>query len=313
MSPEVRSSGLKANLSSNADTGGVETNIAISVLLPSRPIHLCFTLVPHPFIHNGASSLSKHSPRTTYAKFMENRHKSYVKDRLELENRFEVRAHAVVEYTSIINDFDDLVDPRTIARHCLGPEPSHYILRAIHREEKKMTTKFSQEFYAWIKEISSVPSHEMVNRHVHKLVQVMHITSQYLASEEKAVMATLKVEALEAEASGLSKDLIVAMEDNNEQLAAFSQKMKSAVAKAVHTFQLTEYNAILFGWYFKGFELLRRYLIKHGPEIDLEDLDFEAVDKEIEANEATQAAQVTKSVGEDPLVPERGGNDAPEA
>ena len=43
----------------------------------------------------------------------------------------------------------------------------------------------------------------------------MHITSQYLASEEKAVMATLKVEALEAEASGLSKDLIVAMDDNS--------------------------------------------------------------------------------------------------
>ena len=104
------------------------------------------------------------------------------------------------------------------------------------------------------------------------------------------------------------------VKQRDEQLAAFSQKMKSTVAKAVHTFQLTEeYNAILFGWYFKGFELLRRYLIKHGPEIDLEDLDFEAVDKEIEANEATQATQATKSTGEDPPVPERGGNDAPEA
>ena len=59
-----------------------------------------------------------------------------VKDRLELENRFEEHAYAVVEYTSIINDFDDLVDPRTLARHCLGPEPSYYILRAIHCEEK---------------------------------------------------------------------------------------------------------------------------------------------------------------------------------
>ena len=56
-------------------------------------------------------------------------------------------------------------------------------------------------------------------------------------------------------------------------------------------FQLMEeYNAILFGWYFKGFELLRRSLIKHGPRMDLEDLDFEAVDKEIKANEAAQAA-----------------------
>ena len=41
----------------------------------------------------------------------------------------------------------------------------------------------------------------------------MHITSQYLVSEEKAVMATSKVEALEAEALGLRKDLIVAMDE----------------------------------------------------------------------------------------------------
>ena len=40
----------------------------------------------------------------------------------------------------------------------------------------------------------------------------MHITSQYMASEEKAVMATSKAEVLEAEASGLRKDLIVAMD-----------------------------------------------------------------------------------------------------
>ena len=143
----------------------------------------------------------------------------------------------------------------------------------------------------------------------------MHITSHYLVSEEKVVMATSKVEALEAEASSLRKDLIVAMDENNsskekiktlteeldaekqlvkqkdELLAAASQKMNNIVAKADYAFQTTEeYNTILFGWYFKGFELLRRYLVKHGPEVDLEDLDFEAVDKEIEANEASQAS-----------------------
>ena len=124
----------------------------------------------------------------------------------------------------------------------------------------------------------------------------MHITSQYLVSEEKAVVATTKVKALEVKASGLRKDLIMAMDDSNsskekikaltkeldaekqlvkqkdELLAAAGQKMKNAVAKAVCAFQTTEeYNAILFGWYFKGFELLRRYLVKHGPRVDLED------------------------------------------
>lgn len=88
-------------------------------------------------------------------------------------------------------------------------------------------------------------------------------------NEEKAVMATSKAEALDVEALGLRKDLIVTMEINNlsqekiqalfeelnvekllvkqwdEQLATANQKMKSIVAKAVHAFQLTkEYNVI---------------------------------------------------------------------
>ena len=92
----------------------------------------------------------------------------------------------------------------------------------------------------------------------------MHITSLYLASEEKAVMATSKVEALEAEASSLRKDLIVAMDENNlskekikvlteerdaekqlvkqknELLAEAGKKRKNVVAKAIYAFQTTE-------------------------------------------------------------------------
>ena len=146
----------------------------------------------------------------------------------------------------------------------------------------------------------------------------MHITTQYLANEEKAVVANSKVEALESEALGLRKDLITTMDSLNaskeqvqtlteqldaekqsvkqkdELLAVAAQKMKVAMAKAVTAFQTTdEYNTILFQWYFKGFELLRRYLIKHEPGTNLEDLDFEVVDKEIEEDEAAQAAAST--------------------
>ena len=32
--------------------------------------------------------------------------------------------------------------------------------------------------------------------------------------------------------------------------------------------------------------MLRRYLVKHGPGTNLEDLNFEAINKEIEADEA---------------------------
>ena len=140
----------------------------------------------------------------------------------------------------------------------------------------------------------------------------MHITTQYLANEEKAVVANSKVEALETEASGLQNDLGAAMDAINaskkqtkvltEQLksknllvkqkdnllVSAGQRMKIAVAKVVTAFQTTEeFNTILFQWYFKGFELLRGYMIKHGSGVDLENLDFEAVDKEMEEDEAT--------------------------
>ena len=63
-----------------------------------------------------------------------------VKDRPELESRFEERIWVAVRYVSTIDDFDELVDPQNLARHYLGPEPSHYVLYAIHREEKSEST-----------------------------------------------------------------------------------------------------------------------------------------------------------------------------
>ena len=80
------------------------------------------------------------------------------------------------------------------------------------------------------------------------------------------------------------------------------------MANEIHAIQLLDkYNAILLGWYFKGFELLRRYLIKHSPGMDLEDLDFEAIDKEIEADGVAQVATITS---DDPPELEKDGNDA---
>ena len=53
--------------------------------------------------------------------------------------------------------------------------------------------------------------------------------------------------------------------------------------------------------------------MKHGLSVDLEGLDFEAVDKEMEANEATQATQASVTTGEDPPEVDKGGDDAPPA
>ena len=77
----------------------------------------------------------------------------------------------------------------------------------------------------------------------------------------------------------------------DEQLQSTIKKINSTRAKAVCSFKLTdEYNDVLFSWYFKGFELLRRYLVKHNLGVNLEDLNFEVVDKEIIADEAVEAA-----------------------
>ena len=105
---------------------------------------------------------------------------------------------------------------------------------------------------------------------------------------------TSKMEALEGENSTLKKKLIKSMHEVNtlkessktladdlrakrqltlekdEQLLAAKEKLKTIAARSVEAFQQTdEYNTILFSWYFKGLELLRRYLVKHPIGVDL--------------------------------------------
>ena len=54
-------------------------------------------------------------------------------------------------------------------------------------------------------------------------------------------------------------------------------------------------------------------MIKHGPGANLDDLDFEAVDKEIEVDEAAQAAQATVTTSKDPPEAEKDGDGVPPA
>ena len=147
------------------------------------------------------------------------------------------------------------------------------------------------------------------------LGESLYLTSEYLASEAKVESARSHVMTLEVENSKLKKKLIVAMDDTNlaeeklktlteelrvereltkekdEQLAAVRERAKGLAAKAIEGFQQTEeYSTVLFSWYFKGFELLRRYFIKHPFGVDLEKLDLEEVDKEMATNEAAQSS-----------------------
>ena len=60
-----------------------------------------------------------------------------MKEHPELESGFDERVQAAVKYAWTIEDFNELIDPRTLARHCLGPEPSLYVLSTLDWEEKK--------------------------------------------------------------------------------------------------------------------------------------------------------------------------------
>ena len=55
----------------------------------------------------------------------------------KLKSRYRERVGKAIEYARTIDDFNDLVDPRTLAFHCLGLEPFSFVLRNIEIEEKK--------------------------------------------------------------------------------------------------------------------------------------------------------------------------------
>ena len=134
---------------------------------------------------------------------------------------------------------------------------------------------------------------------------------------------TSRMEALESKNSTLKKKLIDSMGkattlkekvktlngdlrakrqltlEKDEQLLGAKEKLKTIAARSIEAFQQTdEYNTVLFSWYFKGFELLRRYLVKHPIGVDLENLDLEEVDKKMAIDEAAQS-----------LVPEGGATE----
>ena len=92
----------------------------------------------------------------------------------------------------------------------------------------------------------------------------------------------------------LTEELRVEQEltkEKDEQLATAKERTKGIAAKAIEGFQQTEeYNTVLFSWYFKGFELLRRYFMKHPSGVDLENVDLKEVDKEMATDEAAQSS-----------------------
>ena len=85
----------------------------------------------------------------------------------------------------------------------------------------------------------------------------------------------------------------------DEQLLVAKEKLTTIAARSIEGFQQTdEYNTVLFSWYFKGFELLRRYLVKHPIGVDLQSLDLKVVDQKMAADEATQSSAPEEPIAE---------------
>ena len=155
------------------------------------------------------------------------------------------------------------------------------------------------------------------------LGESLHIASKYLTQEVKVASLTSRMKALEGENSTLKKKLIESMHEVNtlkessktlaedlraerqltlekdEQLMVAKEKLKTIAARFIEAFQQTdEYNTVLFSWYFKGFELLRRYLVKHPAGVDLQNLNLEVVDQEMAIDEAAQSSTPEDNVAE---------------
>ena len=157
------------------------------------------------------------------------------------------------------------------------------------------------------------------------LGESLHIASEYLTQEAKVASLAFRMEVLEAKNSTLKKKLIESMHEVNtlkessktltddlraerqltlkkdEQLLVAKDKLKTIAAKSIEGFQQTdEYSTVLFSWYFKGFELLRRYLVKHPSSVDLQSLDLEVVDQEMAANKTTQSSALEEPTADQP-------------
>ena len=60
-----------------------------------------------------------------------------VKRRPKLKSKYSERVEKALEYALMIESWDNLVDPQTLAFYNLGPNPSSYVLQTLSIEEKK--------------------------------------------------------------------------------------------------------------------------------------------------------------------------------
>lgn len=139
-----------------------------------------------------------------------------------MKSKYKGRIKDTSDYAKTIDDFDKLIDPQTLARHFLGPDPFPYILRAIAREEKskflvlaylflcefgadisfmaflaKMTTKFNQEMYAKLRARKNEPLSSIGQKQPRVAKEVVETTaSTPIASDPKVASPVVTIEGI---------------------------------------------------------------------------------------------------------------------
>ena len=133
--------------------------------------------------------------------------------------------------------------------------------------------------------------------------------------KKKPIDSMDKANTLKEKNMTLSDDLKTErqlMLEKDDQLLAAKDQLKTIAARSVEAFQQTdEYNTVLFNWYFKGFELLRRYLIKHSTRVDLQNLNLKEVDQEMAIDEAAQSTAPTGDAPEKAPTDDASTDDTP--
>nr|POE85055.1 hypothetical protein CFP56_40540 [Quercus suber] len=117
------------------------------------------------------------------------------------------------------------------------------------------------------------------------LGESLHITTDYLNTEEKVVVANSKVESIEVVCSKLRKDLIVAMNeknDTNEKIKELTETLR--VEKALVVQKDEEIQAALL----KTDANHPKIQAHHSLAVDFSNLDFEKIDTEVLADEAKE-------------------------
>nr|POE91549.1 hypothetical protein CFP56_23741 [Quercus suber] len=151
-----------------------------------------------------------------------------------------------------------------------------------------MATRYSKEKYARIK----------------VLRESLRLTTYYLNREEKVVVANSILKSVEVESLKLMKDLIEAMDEIDkvkEKIKELSEELrvkKMLVIQNDEGIQVallrTDAKCEKFIQYYKGLELLCEWTMKHHNQVmDFSNLDFEAIDTEVLAEEAKEQKETT--------------------